>query len=261
MPVGFVGFGLNVPVLVEDGETTAAAFLAVCVLVVPFICGGKSVIINPGYSIRFAAFGDRTVEINQILLDRVDVVQRDGIRRELTERLPGCDVDNRQVIVFLERYHGFILIIDIDKLGLEIRSFEGRGGNRGKVRFSDFPILCCPSKVDDEQLAGWELGNRPSFSSSSRSFSITMAALFRSGARARESGWPPSSWTATIWRVFRWTTTSCPDGMSKSGEVFTPTRIPAHACRTTPDVESIVRYSADANVTPRACLRIVGSRN
>ncbi len=55
-------------------------------------------------------------------------------------------------------------------------------------------------------------GRAPSFTSSSRSFSMAMARNEPSGALATESGWPPRSQEATSLRLSRSTVTSLPEG-------------------------------------------------
>ena len=67
-------------------------------------------------------------------------------------------------------------------------------------------------------------GRAPSFTSSSRSFSIATAMNDPSGARATLSGWPPRSQEAVSTRVATSTVASRPEGAVKLSEAFTPTK-------------------------------------
>ena len=64
----------------------------------------------------------------------------------------------------------------------------------------------------------------PSFTSSSRSFSIATATKLPSGASAVESGWPPRSQEAVSARVARSTAARRPEGSVKLARVLTATK-------------------------------------
>ena len=67
-------------------------------------------------------------------------------------------------------------------------------------------------------------GRAPSFTSSSRSFSIATARSDPSAFLATASGWPPRSQLSVTVPVPRSTVRSAPEGSVNDSDVFTPTK-------------------------------------
>ena len=89
-------------------------------------------------------------------------------------------------------------------------------------------------------------GMAPSFTSSSRSFSMATATKLPSGATATESGWPPRSQEAVSARAAMSTAARRPEGSVKLGLVLTPTKAVASRTETAVGSPSNARLPSGA---------------
>lgn len=187
------GLPLDGAVFVEEGEAARAALLAALVLVVALVRGREGVVVDPGDRIGLAALHDRLGQLDEtgllgaeLLLGRIDVLQRHTSSREVLDHRGRLEVDDHEVVVLLEADDGLVLGVDVDVLGLGI--VRGDVGNTGEIDRLEGPASGLADELEHLEAPGGSCGISPSFASSSRSFSVTIAASRPSGEIATESG-------------------------------------------------------------------------
>ena len=129
---------------VEDREAAAAA------IEITFVGRGEGVDREPGDGVGLARYGgERGRELDQIVLVVVDLGEVDRAGGEVAADRTRGQVDDREVVVLLERHHGLVGFVDGHELGLGIRGEAIR--DAGEVDRARGPVCGHADQVDDHQ--------------------------------------------------------------------------------------------------------------